>query len=570
MSVFARGMLRRVVTRVYFADEPGANARPAAGLARPGPRRDARRRARGGRLPFRRATPGSRRDRLPRCLRPLTSACSSPASAGTARRGAHLATTRWCGRWCALRRPCSSRWPAPASRRLGRRGRAPPPSTPARPHARWPSTRSPAATRSSRWWPPLRAGVARRRRAAGCTTAPPARTCSTPRWCWSPPTCSADLEASLARLAASLADLARVHPRRAGRRAHADPAGPADDPRAAGRRLAGGVLDALRPGPRVRPAAGVAGRPGRHRRGVRRATPSPYSTRSPATLGLAVPSRCRGTPAARRCSRSRRALVATGAACGKVAADLLVMAQTEVGEAREAHRRAVVVDGPQGQPGPLGAGRRGRAAAARARVGARPSAVAEQERPAGAWHAEWQPLRTMLRLAGGAAEHSASYRPGRGARPRRDGPQPGVPAGVRSASDDAWADRHTGAAGAWVDRVLARHEEVLRMTRRARAPGDGPPDGPPVVLSPVARHHLGDVGRPRRGARAARAGCCATTPAGTAARPCPPGPYTVAGARRGRARRSPTRWGSTGSRSSGSRSAVRSAQSLARPTTGTG
>jgi adenylosuccinate lyase len=31
------------------------------------------------------------------------------------------------------------------------------------------------------------------------------------------------------------------------------------------------------------------------------------------------------------------------------------------------------------------------------------SAVAEQERPAGAWHAEWQPLRTMLRLAGGAA-----------------------------------------------------------------------------------------------------------------------------------------------------------------------
>ncbi|HEV7658158.1 MAG TPA: adenylosuccinate lyase family protein [Mycobacteriales bacterium] len=33
--------------------------------------------------------------------------------------------------------------------------------------------------------------------------------------------------------------------------------------------------------------------------------------------------------------------------------------------------------------------------------------VAEDERPAGAWHAEWAPLQTCLRLAGGAAETAA-------------------------------------------------------------------------------------------------------------------------------------------------------------------
>jgi 3-carboxy-cis,cis-muconate cycloisomerase len=33
--------------------------------------------------------------------------------------------------------------------------------------------------------------------------------------------------------------------------------------------------------------------------------------------------------------------------------------------------------------------------------------VAEDERPAGAWHAEWQPLRECLRLAGGAAGTAA-------------------------------------------------------------------------------------------------------------------------------------------------------------------
>jgi 3-carboxy-cis,cis-muconate cycloisomerase len=38
--------------------------------------------------------------------------------------------------------------------------------------------------------------------------------------------------------------------------------------------------------------------------------------------------------------------------------------------------------------------------------------VAEDERPAGAWHAEWQPLRELLRLTGGAADAAAGLAEG--------------------------------------------------------------------------------------------------------------------------------------------------------------
>ena len=62
VSVFARGLLHHVVTRIYFADEDAdANAaRPRAERPRRGGAGDARRRAGGRRLPFRRAPPGSR------------------------------------------------------------------------------------------------------------------------------------------------------------------------------------------------------------------------------------------------------------------------------------------------------------------------------------------------------------------------------------------------------------------------------------------------------------------------------------------------------------------------------
>ncbi|NUP44122.1 MAG: 3-carboxy-cis,cis-muconate cycloisomerase, partial [Streptomyces sp.] len=47
------------------------------------------------------------------------------------------------------------------------------------------------------------------------------------------------------------------------------------------------------------------------------------------------------------------------------------------------------------------------------------SLAAEDERPAGAWHAEWQPLRELLRLAGGAAREAAELAEGLRVFPRR-------------------------------------------------------------------------------------------------------------------------------------------------------
>ncbi|MGW9040844.1 3-carboxy-cis,cis-muconate cycloisomerase, partial [Streptomyces sp. NPDC055721] len=47
------------------------------------------------------------------------------------------------------------------------------------------------------------------------------------------------------------------------------------------------------------------------------------------------------------------------------------------------------------------------------------SLTAEDERPAGAWHAEWQPLRELLRLAGAAAHHTAELAEGLRVRPDR-------------------------------------------------------------------------------------------------------------------------------------------------------
>jgi len=153
-------------------------------------------------------------------------------------------------------------------------------------------------------------------------------------------------------------------------------------------------------------------------------------------------------------------LVVTGSACGKIAADLLVMGQTEVGEAREG------AGGPSSSMAHKANPTRSVLVASAARqlpalasvIGS--SAVAEQERPAGAWHAEWQPLRTMLRLAGGAAEHSASYLPDvvfdHDAMARNLGRLLGA-----LGEDDAWASRQTERVGVWIDRVLAQHDEVL-------------------------------------------------------------------------------------------------------------
>ncbi|MFI1308084.1 3-carboxy-cis,cis-muconate cycloisomerase [Streptomyces sioyaensis] len=94
-------------------------------------------------------------------------------------------------------------------------------------------------------------------------------------------------------------------------------------------------------------------------------------------------------------------------ALGKLAVDVLVLSRTEIGELAEGsggdssampHKsnpvRAALITSAARQAPALAA--------------VLTSALtAEDERPAGAWHAEWQTLRALLRLAGGAARDAA-------------------------------------------------------------------------------------------------------------------------------------------------------------------
>ncbi|MEE1941291.1 3-carboxy-cis,cis-muconate cycloisomerase [Streptomyces sp. TRM 70361] len=106
------------------------------------------------------------------------------------------------------------------------------------------------------------------------------------------------------------------------------------------------------------------------------------------------------------------ALAFAAGALGKLAADVLVLARTELGEVAEGsgggssampHKsnpvRAVLVTAAARQAPALAAALLG-------------SLAAEDERPAGAWHAEWQPLRELLRLTGGAARDAAELTAG--------------------------------------------------------------------------------------------------------------------------------------------------------------
>jgi nitrosuccinate lyase len=102
-------------------------------------------------------------------------------------------------------------------------------------------------------------------------------------------------------------------------------------------------------------------------------------------------------------------------ALGKFAVDVLGMAGTEVAEVAEpaAEGRGGSSAMPQKRNPVLATLIRSAAlqVPALAAVLAQ-SMLAEDERPAGAWHAEWQPLRDCLRLAGGAAATAAELAEG--------------------------------------------------------------------------------------------------------------------------------------------------------------
>ncbi|MFJ6750080.1 3-carboxy-cis,cis-muconate cycloisomerase [Streptomyces sp. NPDC091266] len=115
------------------------------------------------------------------------------------------------------------------------------------------------------------------------------------------------------------------------------------------------------------------------------------------------------------------ALAFAAGALGKVAADVLTLTRTETGEVAEGGGRGAATTPPAGgssaMPHKANPVRATLIAAAARQVPALAavlygSLAAEDERPAGAWHAEWQPLRDALRLVGGAARDAAELTAG--------------------------------------------------------------------------------------------------------------------------------------------------------------
>ncbi|WP_329401032.1 3-carboxy-cis,cis-muconate cycloisomerase [Streptomyces lydicus] len=113
------------------------------------------------------------------------------------------------------------------------------------------------------------------------------------------------------------------------------------------------------------------------------------------------------------------ALAFAAGALGKLAADVLSLARTDTGELAEGSG-----GGSSAMPHKANPVRGTLIAAAARQVPALAavlygSLAAEDERPAGAWHAEWQPLRDALRLVGGAARDAAELTADLRVHPRR-------------------------------------------------------------------------------------------------------------------------------------------------------
>jgi 3-carboxy-cis,cis-muconate cycloisomerase len=163
-----------------------------------------------------------------------------------------------------------------------------------------------------------------------------------------------------------------------------------------------------------------------------------------ARLGLAVPVAPWHTERTRIVDLAG-ALAGVAAAAGKPALDIVLLAQDEVGEVREEAAGSGGSSSMAHKHNPIGAVSARAAAAQAPGLTATLLAAAgghELQRAAGAWHAEWEPLRGLLRAAGSAVSWLAESLD----RLRVDPEQMAAHAGDGP---------DVGAAPALVDRILA-------------------------------------------------------------------------------------------------------------------
>ncbi|GGL04697.1 3-carboxy-cis,cis-muconate cycloisomerase [Sphaerisporangium melleum] len=188
------------------------------------------------------------------------------------------------------------------------------------------------------------------------------------------------------------------------------------------------------------------------------------------------------------------ALAFTAGALGKIAADVLVLSRTEIGEVTEGegggssampHKsnpvRAVLVSAAARQVPAL----------AGVLLGA---LAAEDERPAGAWHAEWQPLRDAVRLVGGAARAAAELAEGLRVHPGR------MRDNLRLTGGLVVAEHLTIALAGPLGRDEAR-QVVTRASRRAAQDGITLAEaitGEPTVAAALPAERLRDLLDPAR------------------------------------------------------------------------
>nr|WP_177001323.1 3-carboxy-cis,cis-muconate cycloisomerase [Streptomyces sp. cf386] len=105
-------------------------------------------------------------------------------------------------------------------------------------------------------------------------------------------------------------------------------------------------------------------------------------------------------------------LALTAGALGKIAVDVLTLSRTEIAEVAEGSGGGSSAMPHKSNPvwSTLIASAARRAPQLAATLYG--SLAAEDERPAGAWHAEWEPLRELLRLVGGAARDAVELAEG--------------------------------------------------------------------------------------------------------------------------------------------------------------
>jgi 3-carboxy-cis,cis-muconate cycloisomerase len=183
------------------------------------------------------------------------------------------------------------------------------------------------------------------------------------------------------------------------------------------------------------------------------------------------------------------ALAFAAGALGKVAADVLLLSRTEIGEVTEDSG-----GGSSAMPHKANPVRATLIAATGRQVTALASVlygslIAEDERPPGAWHAEWQPLREALRLVGGAARAVAELAEGLRVHPDRMRDNLG-------ATDGLIVSEHLATAlAALIDRGEAK-QALSRAARRATEEGidfDEALQEEPAVAGVLPRERLREL-----------------------------------------------------------------------------